>query len=115
MSRLKLIVPLSLSNLQELTQPAADELVAWDVLQERVLMKQDLARAEGIWWLNGLRGWVEVKFSRANESILESDGVPWDVRWLIYNKVRQFGWLAWRKNRHATYSKAIAAHSVEVK
>jgi hypothetical protein len=48
------------------------------------------------------------------ESIMESDGVPWDVRWLIYNKVRQFGWWAWRQNRRALSAKAEAAKSVEV-
>ncbi len=37
-----------------------DELVAWGVLQERVLTMADLARATGVWWLNGLRGWVEM-------------------------------------------------------
>ena len=37
-----------------------DELVAWGVLQERVLKCEDLLRAQGIWWLNGLRGWVEI-------------------------------------------------------
>ncbi len=37
-----------------------DELVAWGVLQERVLRREDLARADEIWWLNGLRGWVNV-------------------------------------------------------
>jgi microcompartment protein CcmK/EutM len=31
-SRLKLIVPLTLSNLQEHMNPAADEIVAWDDL-----------------------------------------------------------------------------------
>ena len=37
-----------------------DELVACGVLQERVLKPEDVAQAEGIWWLNGLRGWVEI-------------------------------------------------------
>lgn len=48
------------------------------------------------------------------ESILESDQVPLDVRWLIYNKVRQFGWIAWRNNRRALGVKAEAAQDVEV-
>lgn len=34
-------------------------------------------------------------------SILESDGVPWDVRWLMYRRVRQFGWINWMKNKAA--------------
>ena len=38
-----------------------DELVAWGVLRERVLKREDLARAEGVWWLNGVRGWVEIQ------------------------------------------------------
>ena len=38
-----------------------DELVTTGVLQERVLKREDLARAETIWWVNGLRGWVEVR------------------------------------------------------
>lgn len=38
-----------------------DELVAWGVLQERVLRREDIFLAEEIWWLNGLRGWVEVR------------------------------------------------------
>lgn len=38
-----------------------DELVASGVLRERVLRREDLARAEAIWWLNGLRGWVEIQ------------------------------------------------------
>ncbi|MEO8103503.1 MAG: bifunctional anthranilate synthase component I family protein/class IV aminotransferase, partial [Betaproteobacteria bacterium] len=36
------------------------ELLAWGILQERVLWRADIARADGIWWLNGLRGWVEI-------------------------------------------------------
>lgn len=48
------------------------------------------------------------------ESILESDGVPWDVRWLIYFKVRQFGWIAWRNNKRKPVAMARAAASVEV-
>ena len=43
-----------------------DELVAWGVLQERVLVRADIARAENIWWLNGLRGWVAIQATRAN-------------------------------------------------
>ena len=43
-----------------------DELVAWGVLQERVLVRADIARAEKIWWLNGLRGWVELQAASAN-------------------------------------------------
>ena len=42
-----------------------DELVAWGVLQERVLVRADIARAENIWWLNGLRGWVAIHAARA--------------------------------------------------
>jgi len=42
-----------------------DELVEWGVLQERVLRRDDLARAEAIWWLNGLRGWVQVTLAGA--------------------------------------------------
>jgi para-aminobenzoate synthetase/4-amino-4-deoxychorismate lyase len=38
-----------------------DELVAWGVLQEQVLRREDISLAEGIWWLNGLRGWVQVR------------------------------------------------------
>ena len=37
-----------------------DELVAIGVSQERVLLRADLANAETIWWLNGLRGWVVI-------------------------------------------------------
>ena len=44
-----------------------DELVAWSVLQERVLRREELVRAEGIWWLNGVRGWVEVTGSQLDE------------------------------------------------
>lgn len=48
------------------------------------------------------------------ESILESDGVPWDVRWMIYRRVRQWGWVAWGINRRALRAKEIAARGVEV-
>lgn len=34
-------------------------------------------------------------------SIMESDGVPWDVRYQIYAHVRGYGWLAWRANAKA--------------
>ncbi|MBL8525530.1 MAG: aminotransferase class IV, partial [Betaproteobacteria bacterium] len=37
------------------------ELLDAGTLQERVLRREDLTRATHIWWLNGLRGWVEVK------------------------------------------------------
>ena len=36
------------------------ELIATGVLRERVLTRAELADAETIWWLNGLRGWVEI-------------------------------------------------------
>jgi hypothetical protein len=48
------------------------------------------------------------------ESIMQSDGVPLDVRWMIYGRVRNFGWIAWRKNKRALRAKADAAKSVEV-
>ncbi len=48
------------------------------------------------------------------ESIMESDGVPWDVRWIIYSKVRQFGWIGWRQNKRALAAKKEAAKSVEL-
>jgi para-aminobenzoate synthetase/4-amino-4-deoxychorismate lyase len=38
-----------------------DELVGCGELVERVLFAADLARAEAIWWLNGVRGWVAVR------------------------------------------------------
>lgn len=38
-----------------------DELVARGELVERVLRPADLSRAESIWWLNGVRGWVAVR------------------------------------------------------
>ena len=40
-----------------------DELVANGSLKERVLRREDLARAEGIWWLNGVRGWVGIRLN----------------------------------------------------
>ncbi len=43
-----------------------DELVEWGVLLERVLRREDIARAEAVWWLNGLRGWVQVKLAGAD-------------------------------------------------
>jgi para-aminobenzoate synthetase / 4-amino-4-deoxychorismate lyase len=43
-----------------------DELVEWGVLEERVLRREDITRAEGIWWLNGLRGWVEIQPASAS-------------------------------------------------
>lgn len=48
------------------------------------------------------------------ETILEYDGVPVDVRWLIYRRVRQFGWLAWRHNKQHPIVRVVAAPSVEV-
>lgn len=48
------------------------------------------------------------------ETIMEYDGVPVDVRWIIYRRLRQFGWIAWRKNRRALAAKAEAARAVEV-
>lgn len=47
-------------------------------------------------------------------SILESDGVPWDVRTLIYRRVRQFGWYAWRRNKRNIPARKAAAKDVEV-
>ena len=41
--------------------------------------------------------------------IMEQDGVPWDVRWIIYGRVRNFGWIAWIKNRRALRAKNNAA------
>lgn len=38
-----------------------DELVARGELLERVVTVGDLARAEAVWWLNGVRGWVAVR------------------------------------------------------
>ena len=48
-----------------------DELVATAVLRERVLLRADLANAETIWWLNSLRGWVEIlpEASAATEKV----------------------------------------------
>lgn len=46
--------------------------------------------------------------------IMEYDGVPFDVRWIIYGRVRNFGWIAWIKNRRALRAKAEAAKDVEV-
>ena len=31
-------------------------------------------------------------------SIMEGDGVPFDIRWQIYTRVRAYGWVAWRAN-----------------
>jgi len=36
------------------------QLLDWGILQPRVLTRADLVRAEGIWWLNSLRGWVQM-------------------------------------------------------
>lgn len=47
------------------------------------------------------------------ESILESDGIPWDVRWLIYRRVRQFGWIAWWLNKREIQRKLKAAMEAE--
>ena len=38
------------------------ELLAADLLQEAVLTPEDLARAERIWFINSLRGWIELKW-----------------------------------------------------
>ncbi len=38
-----------------------DDLVASGELRERVLTREDLAKAEGVWWLNGVRGWVAIR------------------------------------------------------
>ncbi len=40
-----------------------DELVANGSLKERVLRREYLTQAEGIWWLNGLRGWVPIRLN----------------------------------------------------
>lgn len=42
------------------------------------------------------------------DSILETDGVPWDVRTLIYRRLRNFGWIAWRSNKRALAVSAAA-------
>ena len=52
-----------------------DELVATGVLQERVLMREDLARAEEIWWVNGLRGWVEICPAKSEEIHVVGDTI----------------------------------------
>ena len=51
-----------------------DELVAWGVLQERVLTRDDLASAQSVWWLNGLRGWVEVIAAPATQDLAHANG-----------------------------------------
>jgi hypothetical protein len=48
------------------------------------------------------------------ESIMETDRVPIDVRWLIHRRVRHWGWIAWNKNRRALRAKVAAAQQVEV-
>jgi hypothetical protein len=48
------------------------------------------------------------------DSIMESDGVPWDVRFIIHRRVRHWGWLAWGRNRRAMRAMASAAEHVEV-
>jgi hypothetical protein len=48
------------------------------------------------------------------DSVMESDGVPRDVRWIIYGRIRHFGWLAWRRNHLALRAKAAAAQQVQV-
>ena len=58
-----------------------DELVAWWVLQERVLRREDLARAEGTWWLNGVRGWVEIVADHSSRgAALQIDALARPVR-----------------------------------
>jgi hypothetical protein len=46
--------------------------------------------------------------------IMEYDGVPWDVRTIIYRRVRQFGWIAWRNNKRALRAKEAAGKDVQV-
>lgn len=48
------------------------------------------------------------------DSIMETDQVPWDVRFLIHRRVRHWGWIAWSKNKRALLAKAKAAQQVEV-
>lgn len=48
-------------------------------------------------------------------SILESDGVPWDVRTLIYRRVRNFGWIAWMKNKAALAAANVGPAVIETK
>ena len=49
------------------------------------------------------------------ETVMESDGVPADVRWIIHSRLRKFGWIAWRINARALNAKTEAAKkSVEV-
>ena len=48
------------------------------------------------------------------DSIMETDQVPLDVRFLIHRRVRHWGWIAWRRNRRALRAKATAEQHVEV-
>ena len=41
------------------------ELLAQGVLQERVLLRSDLQRAERVWLINSVRGWVPMELARA--------------------------------------------------
>ncbi len=72
-----------------------DELVAWGVLQERVLRREDLASAESIWWLNGLRGWVGISTSqldgtsRTDSDSLNLSSSPADGRGWPTGQVRE--------------------------
>jgi para-aminobenzoate synthetase / 4-amino-4-deoxychorismate lyase len=36
------------------------EMLARGVLHEQVLTREDLQRAHRLWFINGVRGWVEV-------------------------------------------------------
>jgi len=47
-------------------------------------------------------------------SIMEYDKVPFDVRWLIYSRLRRFGWLAWRRNKRSASVRTEAANSVRI-
>lgn len=42
-------------------------------------------------------------------SIMENDGVPWDVRWIIYGRIRHFGWIAWKQNQKELAAKIAIA------
>lgn len=49
------------------------------------------------------------------ETIMQADGVPWDVRMIIYRRLRQLGWTAWWTNQRVLSAKTDAAKkSVEV-
>jgi hypothetical protein len=47
-------------------------------------------------------------------SIMESDGVPLDVRMIIYLQLRLLGWTAWRRNARsiATATRAVKATEI---